>query len=133
MKRARDGFTLLEVVVAIALLSAITVAAVPLLVDATRAGVSPVAAVESIELGVFSNEVMRDDATIARISDAPQISLSWKDAPMRPPVVVRRLRASTTSNGGLPHDWIEFRCGDTCVLRYRRIDEKAPDESGPPP
>ncbi len=133
MNRARDGFTLLEVVVAIALLSAITMAAVPLLVDATRAGVPPVATVESIELGALADEVMRDEVTVARIYEASQISLSWKDAPTRAPVVARRLRASTTSGGGLLHDWVEFRCGDTCVLRYRRIVEKASDETEPPP
>jgi prepilin-type N-terminal cleavage/methylation domain-containing protein len=133
MKRAWDGFTLLEVVVAIALLSAITVAAVPLLVDATRASVPPVVAVESIELRAFADEVMRDDATVARIFEVLQLPLSWKDAPMRTPVIARRLSASTTRNGGLPHDWIEFRCGDTYVLRYRRIIEKASDEAEPPP
>jgi prepilin-type N-terminal cleavage/methylation domain-containing protein len=133
MTYARDGFTLLEVVVAIALLSAITVAAVPLLVDATRAGVPPVAAVEAIELGALADQVMRDEVKVARILDGSQIPLSWKDAPSRRPVVARRLRASTTCDGGLPHDWIEFRCGDTCVLRYRRIVEKSPDEAEPPP
>ncbi len=133
MNCARNGFTLIEVVVAIALLSAITVAAVPLLVDATRAGVPPVAAVESIELRAFADEVLRDDATVARILEGSKVLLSWKDAPTRPLVVARRPIASTISNGGLPHDWIEFRCGDTCVLRYRRIVEKAPDEAEPPP
>jgi prepilin-type N-terminal cleavage/methylation domain-containing protein len=133
MKRARDGFTLLEVVVAIVLLSAITVAAVPLLVDATRAGVLPVAAVEPIELGMFADGVMHDDATVSQILEGAQLSLSWKDAPMRPTVVARRLTPSTTRNDGLPHDWIEFRCGDTRVLRYRRSVETASDEAEPPP
>jgi prepilin-type N-terminal cleavage/methylation domain-containing protein len=133
MMRARDGFTLLEVVVAIALLSAITVAAVPLLVDATRASVPPVAAVESIELGAFADDVMRDDATVAQILEGSQILLSWKDASTRPTVIARRLRASATSNGGLPHDWIEFRCAGTHVLRYRRIVEEASVEVEPPP
>jgi prepilin-type N-terminal cleavage/methylation domain-containing protein len=133
MKRARNGFTLLEVVVAIALLSAITVAALPLLIDATRAGVPPIAAVESIELGAFANDVMHDEATVAQILEGAQRSLSWKDAPSRPLVVARRLTPSTTRNCDLPHDWIEFRCGDTRVLRYRRNVETASDEAEPPP
>ena len=133
MRRGHAGFTLLEVVVAIALLSAITVAALPLLVDATRARVPPVVTVESRELGAFADEVMRDDATVARIAEGVEVRLSWKDAPSRPVVVAHRLGAPTTEAGGLPHDWIEFRCSEACVLRYRRIDESASTNAEPPP
>lgn len=133
MRGNRRGFTLLEVVLAIALLSAITVAALPLLVEATRSSVPPVAAVEASELGAFADVVMRDEATVARITEGSEVRLAWRDAPARPAVVARRLGPSTTTDGALPHVWIEFRCGDARLLRYRRIDETPAGDGEPPP
>jgi prepilin-type N-terminal cleavage/methylation domain-containing protein len=133
MRSDRCGFTLLEVVLAIALLSAITVAALPLLVEATRSSVPPVAVVETSELGAFADDAMRDEATVARISERSAVRLAWRDAPMRSAVVARRLGAATTTDGSLPHDWIEFTCGNARVLRYWRIDEKPADAGEPPP
>lgn len=133
MNRDRRGFTLLEVVLAIALLSAITVAALPLLVEATRSRVPPVAVVEASELGTLADAVMHDEATVARITEGSGMRLSWRDATTRPAVVAHRLGSSTTNVGGLHHDWVEFRCGDVRVLRYRRIAEKAAGAGEPPP
>ena len=133
MRGDRRGFTLLEVVLAIALLSAITVTALPLLVEATRSRVPPVTMVETSELGAFADAVMRDEAAVARIAEGSDVRLAWRDAPTRSAVVARRLGPSTPSVDGLPHYWVEFRCGDARVLRYRRINEQPAGTGEPPP
>lgn len=131
----RDGFTLLEVVAAIALLSALTVAALPLLLDATRCTAPVVEVVDPSDLRAFSDDVMRDDDALARIEEATEVRLAWKGAARRPDVTVQDVDgAGGAADGSLPHRWIEFRCGDVRVLRYRRVDAaSAPATEEPPP
>lgn len=131
---ATGGFTLLEVVAAIALLSALTVAALPLLVDATRCAVPPKDAADASELRAFSDSVMLDDDTLARIDAGAEVRLAWRGVSDRTAVVARRVEDVTSAGASTPHEWVEFRCGEVRVLRDRKVaPPSAPAAEESPP
>lgn len=115
-RSAVAGLTLVEVVAAVALLSALTVAILPLLVDASKAAAPRAARIDPADLRTFSDHVLADDAALARLEPGVETGVGWDEEGKLRTVAITRLAG--TDGKALPHDWIRFQCGDTCVLRF---------------
>lgn len=115
MSRATTGMTLLEVVVAVALLAVIAIVVLPILVDATKATAPVVDSIEPSELRALLDTHLVDDAAIASIRRAHNLDLTLGDEDARRTVRLKWLRRDDASR---PHDWLEATCGSTRVLRY---------------
>ena len=75
-----------------------------------------------------------DELALARIEEASEVRFSWKRAVSRPYVTVRQVDGPAgAADGSLPHRWMEFRCGDVRVLRYRRVDAAPAAAAEEPP
>lgn len=133
MTRAARGLTLLEVVLAVALLATVTVVVVPLLVEATAVAVPPAPRGSAERL---RTELV--DALASRSSDA--LPSEWNFVPVNDgraesgersaasrPVRVRRLQRV---EGDRSHDWIEADDGVTRVLHV--VHRAAPSSESDP-
>lgn len=124
MRKRRDSaFTLLEVVLAVSLLAAMTVALLPLLVDATQTSVRPHRAIDPSDLLAASDEWLGDERRVAALlaSGEAEFAIETAEGPRR---ATARLVAGSDSRR--PHDWIEFRSDGVRVVRY--LTRPAPDE-----
>lgn len=124
MKRATHGLTLLEVVLAIALLAALAVVALPILVDATRASAPKPAVVEPARLREWLAEQLAIEGTVERVRQAGTLTVPFGDAAARSTATLRWITGGSTlrANG-----WIEAQLGDVTVVWFVAPDE---EESG---
>jgi len=111
------GLTLIEVVAAMALLSVLTVAVLPLLVAATQAIAPRVASIDPTELRALSDQVLRDEHVLAGLAPGEERRLDWDLNGRRRTLTIECLPCTDAS--AFPHIWLQFTCGDVRVLRFQ--------------
>lgn len=114
MRRIERGMTLLEVVLAIALLAAIAVVVLPILVDATRIAAAESPSIAPSELRALASEKLLDEGVIAAVRKSGRVEVALTSPEGEHAAQLRLI----PGEGPLPHDWIEVACGDTRVLWY---------------
>jgi type II secretory pathway pseudopilin PulG len=128
----QGGFTLLEVVAATVLLSALTIALLPTLVDATVVAHRTTPTVDARALGAFVDGLLADEKTHARIEDSTETRFAWDDSASHASTEVVATRREF-GEGSRRHNWVEFRYGDVRVLRFvsrRPQQQESGDEEG---
>ena len=129
----RRGLSLLEVMLAAALLALITATCLPAVVRAAAA----------LDTGDAEPTVSR--AELARLADAlieapaafgletlptsDVFEVAWPEAPGRPLVSARRHRAASTIDDG--RAWLVLTCGDATVCRWLPPPETSDEEPVP--
>ena len=117
MKRER-GMTLVEVLCALVLLSALAAASLPLLVQAHRVAREPKAPFGAFELGRLADALLADPKSFGLEEVPDEAQVSWPDHPERPAVQLRRVLVGDPPT----HSWRIFECGKVAVSRW----EEAP-------
>lgn len=128
MIRRRDGLTLLEVVLAIALLSILVVVVLPVLVDATRAAVPRADRVDAKHLRALLETHLAADGALERLRRAGVQEVALRLADSAGEATDVRLRWIAQGDEPPAHDWIEAISGETRVLRYVPQARDAEDE-----
>jgi len=106
--RARTaGMTLVEVLCALVLLSALAAASLPLLVETNRVAHEKAPAVSVFELGRFADAVA---------ADAEAGPIAWPDHPERR-VEMRRIFVGDPPT----HAWLVFACEGIAVSRWEAV------------
>jgi prepilin-type N-terminal cleavage/methylation domain-containing protein len=113
----QQGFTLLEVVAATVLLAALTVALLPILVEATTVASRTAPTVDHRALGAFADRLLADEESRARIEEGGEARFSWDDDAFRTHAEVVAT-GREFGEGATRHLWVELRCGDARVLRF---------------
>ena len=111
----RRGFSLLEVILAIALLSALMISVLPLLTEATQVTASARHAVAVHQLAHFADEVLDDESLASQLLARSLSTIPWSAEAEVRAVEVRHIAVTDKE---LPHEWIEFSCNGIRVLRY---------------
>ena len=142
MTRPRRGLTLLETLIASAMLAMLASAVIPLL-SACLHGMTPPAETADqqrlrFDLGRLADAFMKDPGAAAEFGQkdlakeiqAGEIAINWpKDfSDGRHPVV--SISAIQQANHQLDHLWLEFRCDGQSVIRYLMLPK--PKEANTP-
>lgn len=108
------GLTLLEVLLALVLMSAFSAAALPLFVETHRALRAPAPEASTFELARTVDRILE-----ARSKEpfADLASVAWPANPEREPIAVELRREK-----GADHAWLLFRWREFTLLRYEAIE-----------
>lgn len=129
---SRRGLTLLEVLLAAALLSLLAVACIPLIQKSLRVLDSDRGTLHAGELSLIVDQMMQEPAAFGLEADLVQqvqqhgpVHIAWPDDSHRAPITVHALAPQRVPAGIDESDeppttglWLTFACERTCVSRW---------------
>ena len=127
----RHGLTLIETLLATALLALLASTCVPVLAEALAALRVQAPGIDIVELGLAADTLLENPeshglATILDDDSNAVVEVPWptigieSTGPVDMPITVRAMSPAPES---AEHTWIVFSCDDTFVIRWRKLDD----------
>ena len=108
-----DGFTLLEVIAALVIMSAVFAAGAPLMLDAHRVLAAPPAEAAVDDLAAVADRVVASPASFGWTAEPAPQQIAWPGRAELGAITVRRL-----GDGDSDQTWYCFRWRDLAVFRW---------------
>lgn len=121
----RHGLTLLEVLIAVTLMSLLTVTCIPLIRSSLAVVHEPPAQIHLDELKSFVELILDDPEAFglseSMLADPGSFDLQWPDQPDYPAVTVHRLAPPEDA----AHTWLIFTCEPWTISRWHALTDEA--------
>jgi hypothetical protein len=118
--KGQTGLTLIEVVLALSLLSALVATCMPLLLSARKEAKAPASVRDVFDLSTLADEALKDPKKAGLAMNAKETAIAWPQHPELGPIHV-----SHHAKRAADHGWITFEWQGIVVSRYEVLAQEA--------